>query len=117
MVAQHQARWGCARPFFRDAFRTSILTAAAKRPTASSSHSGPTKNDRSSPLPEETHLAETKWPQSGDAVSRISFIAERYAVLNEPARLGGLSDVYACVDVIGGGARVAVKLLRESLEN
>jgi serine/threonine protein kinase len=49
-------------------------------------------------------------------MSKIAFIAERYAVLSEPARLGGLADVYACADVRAGGNRVAVKLLRETPE-
>ena len=37
----------------------------------------------------------------------------RYAVLNEPARIGGLSEVLACSDLEDGGARVALKLLKD----
>ena len=37
----------------------------------------------------------------------------RYAVLNEPARVGGLSEVLACSDLEDGGARIALKLLKD----
>jgi len=40
-------------------------------------------------------------------------IADRYAVLSEPVREGGLADVLACSDLEDGGNRVAVKLLKE----
>lgn len=40
-------------------------------------------------------------------------IEGRYAVMNEPPRIGGLSEVYSCSDLEEGGVRVALKLLKD----